>query len=149
MEKRPIPLPESRHLLPLATPPKLLITPHFLFLSDTHTQTSLGSIPSSSFSPVTTFHSPLLCLGFSHTLTDHWCVFVPGSCWATHASIHTPKQHSNVSIPVQSLCLHTHCSAEHIFTPTQWEGAEVKTTSSELRRFIFPDSLRLTGSSDL
>lgn len=86
---------------------------------------------------------------FSHIDGSLMCVRTRKLLGYTHASIHTPTQHSNVSIPVQSLCLHTHCSAEHIFTPTQWEGAEVKTTSSELRRFIFPDSLRLTGSSDL
>lgn len=140
--KREIPLPESRHLLPLATPRKLFMTPHFLTNTHTHTQTSLGSIPIFSFSPVTHF--------FQHSSTStfltHWQIIEVFLDQGSAAGL------KNLSTSLYTpFCLHTQThnvySAER--TQTQRKKRWRKTTSSELCRFIFLDSLHLTGSSDL
>lgn len=139
--KREIPLPESRHLLPLATPRKLFMTPHIL--TNTHTHTNIFRLNSHFLLlPCHSFLPTLLYLYFSHTLTDHWGVFGPGiCCWAK----------KSFYIPVHSLLL-THTNTQRVLSRAHTDTEKKrwrKTTSSELCRFIFLDSLHLTGSSDL
>ncbi len=147
--KRPIPLPESHHLVPPATPPKLFMTPHFL----SYTRTSLGSIPIFS-SPVTHF--------FPHVSTSafltHWQimkVFLDrGSAAAGLRTLpcRPVYKKSNSCIPCPSLCLHTSrkCTQQstHIRTDTAKKSWR-KTTSSELLSFYLSRQPPPDGSSDL